>query len=259
MTSFHVKRHLLLTVVCIAMASLSACGGKTANKTSELKVAKESPGSITSSNKQETITLSAIHKEGLQLTIRPIHKREELKDLFALDLIKHGYFPAHISFANVSREGKVLCDPEDITLISPSGQKYLTISPEYAYDKSKKSYGGAVLIGLFWLPAAAAASASIAIDNAKMEENIVVRGLRRKALQAGESVEGHVFFKIPKERVEKLLSLNGWKIIAKISNLDNKTIEFEQSISDNFEYRGKKPLYLLKKEMARQKVNEGSS
>jgi len=235
------------------MLSLATCGGQAAKNTADTGDAKQSSGQKDKINKQLTKSFSAIEKEGMQVIVQPVHLRKNVNDEFTIDIMKKGFMPVYLKASNDAYEGQVVCNPENIKLISTMGEAVSPVSAEFVFDKVKRSYAEAIAVGVMLGGLGAAANAAaVASANSDMEQALANKALRKKTLDVGESVDGYVYMPVPNE----LFSLDDWKIVATINNPGHKVFEFEQTLSGKTDYRGKKPLYVLKKEMARKKAQE---
>ncbi len=229
-----------------AVLMLSSCGSKHDVATDEMKPSPP-PASVASSSGTPLPAQEFQEQDGIRVGIHPLHRRKEVKDRFGTDLMKKGYMPVRLEVVNEDHEGVIRLDPDAVFLVDPEGRRVQGASADYLFSKVKRSYGESVAMGvLFGGLGALASAASVASENEDLEAAIVGGALREKLIEPGDACKGFVYFPVP----EDLYLLDGWRIELVLSNPGHKSYAFSRNLSGTTDYRGRKPLYMLKKELA---------
>lgn len=173
---------------------------------------------------------------GLELMIKPIHLKTDLRNYFDDDLIEYGVLPIQVNLCNRSSE-TLYFNVEGLNLIDPTNSRLPVMTSQAVVDKAEKSYwrtaGWTVAFGLFGLIPSAI---NVSNTNKKIQADYESRTIKSGNMVPGSITEGLAFFSVPPD----ISSLEGWRLVVALKNGgNNDTLFVEVGMHGSIEPRPK--------------------
>lgn len=145
---------------------------------------------------------------GVDVMVRVVHSKTDLKAYYDEDLILFGMLPFHVCFMN-KKDCPCHVGPEHVTLISPDGMASAPLGLEQVCSKASKSYWRTAGWGVaFGLIGAIPSLINVSTTNERLKADYQASMLKSGDLPGGGYTEGSIFFDIDK----KIETLDGWKL-----------------------------------------------
>lgn len=150
-------------------------------------------------------------KDGLQVAIEPCLDKNQINDMFAINLLEHNILPVLVVIQNNSNFPMYLNPEKNIALLNQEGLDLMFSDSSEAksavVNEATERYivRGAIVVPLLVVSPLGAIVAALALtkDYESIRNNILEKQLNERIIFHGEPVKGYVFFQFENEETLK--------------------------------------------------------